>query len=137
MFNIFPGRGHRTLAIAALCLPMGTAAAQEAIATVGADGVQRIAIAGGSYFFRPSHIVARANVPLEIQLSVEPGLIPHRFVLDAPAGQQQADVPLDTRAQTLRLTLAAGDYPFYCPNRLLLFPSHRAHGMAGVLQVRE
>ncbi|KAB2898974.1 MAG: quinol oxidase [Burkholderiaceae bacterium] len=138
MSHTFPGRGCLALAIAALSLSsMGTAAAQDAVPTVDADGVQRIAIVGGSYFFRPPHIVAHAHVPLELQLSVEPGMIPHRFVLEGPAGQPLADLPLGTQAQTLRLTLAAGDYPFYCPNRLLLFPSHREHGMAGVLQVRE
>ncbi|QNP58087.1 quinol oxidase [Paenacidovorax monticola] len=138
MSHTVPGRGCRALAIAALSLSsLGMAAAQDAVATVDADGVQRIAIVGGSYFFRPPRIVARAHVPLELQLSVEPGMIPHRFVLEGPAGQPLADLPLGTQTQALRLTLPAGDYPFYCPHRLLLFPSHREHGMAGVLQVRE
>ncbi|MCM2345324.1 MAG: quinol oxidase [Acidovorax soli] len=137
MDTSFLGLVCRILAVAALALPAGMAAAQETTATVDTDGVQRIAIGGGSYFFRPSHIVARANQPLEIRLSVEPGLVPHRFVLEGPDGQPLADVSLGTQEQTLHLTLAPGTYPFYCPNRLLLFQSHRAHGMAGVLQVQE
>lgn len=138
MSHTFPGKGRRALAIAALSLSsMGTAPAQDATTTVDADGVQHIAIVGGSYFFRPSHIVARAHQPLEIRLRMEPGLVPHRFVLDGPGGQQLTDVPLGTQEQTLRLTLPPGSYPFYCPNRLLLLPSHRERGMAGVLQVQE
>lgn len=137
MSRIVPRLAGRTLSIAAWWLLAGTAPAQEVPATADADGVQHIRIIGGSYFFRPAQIVARANQPLEITLSVEPGLIPHRFVLEGPDGQRLADMPLDTQAQVLRLTLPAGSYAFYCPNRLLLFPSHRQHGMAGVLQVQE
>ncbi len=136
MSSSFLGAGFRILVVAALWLQAGAAAAQQATATVDADNVQHIAIVGGSYFFRPAQIVARANQPLEIVLSVEPGLAPHRFVLEGPGGQPVADVELGTEAQTLRLTLAPGSYPFYCPNRLLLFKSHREHGMAGVLQVQ-
>lgn len=125
------------LASAALWLLAGAATAQAVPATVDADGVQHIAIVGGSYFFRPSQIVARANQPLELTLSVETGLVPHSFVLEGPDGQRLAEVTLGSQQQTLRLSLPAGSYPFYCPNRLLWFESHRAHGMAGVLQVQE
>lgn len=137
MSRTFPGLACRSLAIAAMGLLAGTTAAQEAPASTDADGVQHISIVGGSYFFRPSQIVARANQPLEIRVSVEPGVIPHRFVLEGPDGQRLADMSLDTQEQTLRLSLPAGSYPFYCPNRLLLFKSHREHGMAGMLQVQE
>lgn len=137
MSRSFFGMGFRILALAVLYLLAGTAAAQEAAAAMGDDGVQRIAIVGGSYFFQPSQITARANQPLEITLSVEPGIVPHSFVLEGPDGQRLAEVTLGSQPQPLRLTLAPGSYPFYCPNRLLWFESHRDHGMAGVLQVRE
>lgn len=137
MSSSFVGRGVRVLALAALWLPAPAAVAQEVAAAAGGDGVQRVAIVGGSYFFRPAQIVARAGQPLELRLSVEPGLIPHRFVLEGPGGQPLADVVLGPQEQTVRLSLAAGTYAFYCPNRLLLFPSHREHGMAGVLRVQE
>lgn len=118
-----------------------TAWADEAAAPVpadaGADGVQRVTIVGGSYFFHPDQIAAHAGQPLEFSLRMEPGLIPHRFVLESADGRQLADVPLGTEAKTLRLQLPAGDYVFYCPNRVLHFKSHRERGMAGVLRVRE
>lgn len=59
----------------------------------------------------------------------------HSFVLERPDGWKLADVELRDK-QTLRLTLPAGDYPFYCPNRLLWLNSHREYGMTGVLHVR-
>lgn len=125
--------------IAALLLEAAAAAPEAASdqASVDSDGVQRVALIGGSYFFRPKHIVAQADRPLEIAVSLEPGLIPHRFVLEAPDGQQLANVSLGAEAKTVRLTLKAGDYVFYCPNQLLQFKSHRERGMTGVLQVRE
>lgn len=138
MSSTFFGMGFRILAVAALLwLQAGVAIAQEAAATVDAQGVQHVAIVGGSYFFRPSHIVARANQPLEISVSVEPGVTPHDFVLEGADGQPLTDIKLGTQAQIVRLTLPAGTYPFYCPNRLLWFESHREHGMEGVLQVQE
>lgn len=106
-------------------------------ASAGADGVQRVALVGGSYFFRPGHIVVKAGQPLEISVRMEPGIVPHRFVLEAADGQPLADLPLSTEAKTLRLTLKAGDYAFHCPNQLLGFRSHRERGMAGVLEARE
>jgi len=127
------------LAIAALACEAGAAAPElpPQPARMDADGVQRVALVGGSYFFHPAHILVRADRPLEITLTQEPGLIPHRFVLEGPDGQRLADVSLDTEAKTVRLTLKAGDYVFHCPNRLFHLKSHRERGMAGVLQVRE
>ncbi|SEF99474.1 quinol oxidase [Thauera chlorobenzoica] len=114
-----------------------TAAEPAAVAVSGADGVQRIAIVGGSYFFRPARIVARSAPPLEIMVSMESGLIPHRFVLEAADGRVLADVPLAEQPQTLRFELPAGEYAFHCPNRLLFFSSHRERGMSGVLRIEE
>lgn len=127
----------RVLAVAALLQP-GMPHAQEipTAASTGADDVQRVTIVGGSYFFHPARITARANRPLEITLSIESGVIPHRFVLDGPDGKHLANLPLGTNSQVIHLTLKAGDYVFYCPNQLLWFKSHRERGMAGVLQVQ-
>ena len=36
---------------------------------VDADGVQQVAIVGGSYFFRPNHVIVRAHVPVELTVS--------------------------------------------------------------------
>ena len=137
---VFHKTGRILVFSMAVLLLEATAAAPEAAsyqASVDSDGVQRVALVGGSYFFRPRHIVAQADRPLEIAVSLEPGLIPHRFVLEAPDGQKLANLSLGTEEKTVRLTLKAGDYVFYCPNQLLQFKSHRERGMTGMLQVRE
>lgn len=115
----------------------GPDAASPYPASRDADGVQRVALVGGSYFFRPEHIVVQAGQPLEIAVKMEQGLVPHSFVLEAPDGKPLAEVKLGKQAQTLRFNLTAGNYVFYCPKRLLGFKSHRERGMAGVLEVRE
>lgn len=51
---------------------------------VDADGVQRVTIVGGSYFFRPNHVIVRANLPVELTVSAGPGVVPHSFEIDAP-----------------------------------------------------
>lgn len=46
-------------------LALSGAEPQEAahVATLDADGVQRIRIAAGEYFFRPARLVVKANKP--------------------------------------------------------------------------
>jgi hypothetical protein len=133
----FLGMIWRILAVAALLLS-GMAHPQEipSAASTGADGVQRVTIVGGDYFFHPDRITARANEPLEINISIEPGMIPHSFVLDGPDGRHLANVELSTEVQVIHLNLKAGHYVFYCPNRLFWFKNHRERGMAGVMELR-
>ncbi|MCW3478171.1 cupredoxin domain-containing protein [Neisseriaceae bacterium JH1-16] len=122
-------------AAVALCALGGEASYR---ASPDSDGVQRIAIVGGSYYFQPDHIVVRANQPVELSVRVGSGLIPHGFVLEAPDGRKVAELKLGATAQTVSFTpKRAGRYPFYCPNRLLFFKSHREEGMSGYLDVVE
>lgn len=104
---------------------------------VDADGVQRVAIVGGSYFFRPNHVIVRAHVPVELTVSAEPGVVPHSFEIDAPP---QAGIAvrteLGTTPKTFRFTPAQpGRFAYYCTHRLLFFRSHRERGMEGALDV--
>lgn len=105
-------------------------------ASVGADGVQRARIEGGSYFFRPERVTVKMNMPVELTVSVARSLVPHSFVIQAPAAGIEIDEDLSSTPKTLRFTpTAAGSYPFYCRNRLLFLESHRDKGMAGMLVV--
>jgi plastocyanin len=107
-------------------------------AFVGPDGIQHVAIIGGSYFFRPSHIIVRANVPVEFEVSLERGMIPHSLVINAPEAGIAIDEKLSTEAKPIRFTpTATGSYPFYCKNKLLFLKSHREKGMEGMLEVVE
>ena len=105
-------------------------------ASRAADGVQRVTIEGGSHFFKPRRVVVKANVPVELLVSVGRSAIPHSFVIDAPAAGIAVDESLSSQPRAIRFTpTAAGSYPFYCRNRLLFFESHREKGMEGVLDV--
>lgn len=105
-------------------------------ATVSSDGMQHAKIEGGSYFFRPNRVIVKANIPVELAISVGSSLIPHTFVIQAPEAGIAVDESLSSTAKSIRFTpTAAGSYPFYCRNRLLFFESRRDKGMEGVLVV--
>ena len=107
-------------------------------AVMDADGVQQVNILAGDYFFRPSHIIVKVNVPVRFVVRVERGIVPHGLVLKAPEANISIDEDLSRESQTFTFTPSApGRYAFYCPKKLLFFKSHREHGMEGVLEVVE
>jgi hypothetical protein len=107
-------------------------------AQIDSDGIQRVVIVGGSYFFRPRHIVVKANVPVELSVRIEPGMIPHSFVLEAPQAGMAIRTELGGEAKKFLFTPSLpGLYPFYCAHKLLFFKSHRERGMEGTLEVVE
>lgn len=115
-----------------------TAQKKEFIATVDPDGVQRIEITAGEYFFEPQRIVVKVNVPVEIRIKKEQGLTPHRFILSAPEAGIDIKESLSAEPKTISFIPAkTGEFPFYCDQKLLFFKSHRERGMEGVLEVRE
>ena len=106
------------------------------VARLDADGIQRATIVGGNYFFKPRHLVVKANLPVELSLSREAGIVPHTLVIKAPEAGIVLDQVLGTEVKTVRFTpTAVGTYPFFCRNKLLFFKSHREQGMEGVLEV--
>ena len=111
---------------------------QEFIAPVDKDGVQRVEIVGGSYFFRPNYIILKVNVPVELKLSKESGMTPHNIILNAPQAGMDIKVDLSTEPQILKFTpTKTGKFPIYCDKKLLFFESHREKGMEGTVEVRE
>ncbi|WP_175698686.1 quinol oxidase [Burkholderia ambifaria] len=125
--------------MAVLAAGAGLARAQgdaPARVPVDADGVQRVTIVGGSYFFRPNHVIVRAHVPVELTVSAEPGHVPHSFEIDAPQAGIAVHTELATTPRTFRFTpTQAGRFAYYCTHRLLFLRSHRERGMEGVLDV--
>ena len=106
------------------------------VAKVDPDGVQRVRIEGGGYFFKPNHIVVKVNVPVELLASREGGIVPHNLVIKAPEAGIAVEEDLATDIKKIAFTATAvGKYPFYCSNKLLFFASHRERGMEGVLEV--
>jgi plastocyanin domain-containing protein len=117
---------------------LATAELVPYLATIGDDGVQRVEIVGGGYFFKPDHIVVKVNVPVELKISKEGGIIPHDFVIDAPDAGIALKESLSSEAKVVRFTpTKVGKYPFYCSKKPPFFKSHRDKGMEGVLEVVE
>jgi len=107
-------------------------------ATVDADGVQRVALVGGSYYFSPDHVIVKAKVPVELSVKKEPGVVPHDFVVKAPEAAINISEKLTDTPKVIRFTPSKpGSYPMYCSKKLLFFESHRDKGMEGVLEVVE
>ena len=106
------------------------------VAKVDPDGVQRVRLEGGGYYFKPNHIVIKARVPVELLASREAGVVPHNLIINAPETGITVDEELAAEPKKITFTATAvGKYPFYCGKKLLFFASHRERGMEGVLEV--
>ncbi len=106
------------------------------VAVVGADGVQKVEITGGSYYFNPNDIVVKVNVPVELVVKKE-GSTPHSIFLKAPEAGIDFDVTLGNEPKTIKFTpTKVGTYPFWCTKRApLSSKSHKDRGMTGVIEV--
>ena len=118
------------------CATPGHKGGAPFVASVGPDGIQRVEVVGGTYYFEPSRVVVKANVPVELKLRKEPDVIPHSFILNAPEAGIAITHVLTTEPRVYLFTpTKAGTYPFFCSEKLPFFPSHREEGMEGVLEV--
>jgi len=107
-------------------------------ATIDKDGVQMVEVLGGDYFFKPNHIIVKANVPVEMKVSKEGGFVPHNIVINAPDAGIDVNESLGKEPKVIKFTpKKAGKYPFYCDKKLLFFKSHKEKGMEGVMEVVE
>lgn len=101
-----------------------------------ADGVQRIRIVGGSYFFKPSHIVVKANVPVELLATRESGMTPHNLIIRAQEAGILVEEDLGTDPKRIAFTPSKpGKYAIYCGKKLPFLAGHRERGMEGILEV--
>jgi len=111
---------------------------KEFAAKTDPDGVQRVEMTGGSYFFDPNYIIVKVNVPVEIKIRKESGLVPHNIILKALDAGIDIDMEMKDTPQTIRFTpLKTGIYSFACEKKLLFFESHKDKGMVGTLEVRD
>ena len=126
------------LVLVFLWVPSLVEPSSPVILIAGQDGVQRIKVVLGSYFYSPNEIIIQANEPVIIELENESFWTPHNFVIGDPKMNMHHEInvsPGDTVNLQL-LLVSPGRYTFYCNNQLLFFPSHREEGMEGVLEVR-
>ena len=127
------------LALLTIFFSSATAGSTETVsAAVSEDGVQKVEVLAGSYFFKPDHIVVRVNTPVELSIRKEWGLIPHTFEAHDPGLGLDVKESLSTEPKVIRFTPhKTGTYEFYCANKFLFFESHREKGMKGVIEVVE
>lgn len=115
-----------------------TGAGEIVKAVVDNDGVQRVDILGGSYFFKPDYIIVKVNVPVELKVKKEHGYVPHDFIIDAPEAGISVNESLKEEPKVVRFTpTKVGKYPFYCGKKFLVWHKHRDKGMKGTLEVTE
>lgn len=129
---------RRFLITSIIFLAAARAAAQDQkeVAKVDADGVQRVRIVGGSYFFKPSHIVVKLNTPVELTASRESGVTPHDLVIKAPEAGIAVEENLGTDPKKIVFKpTASGKYAIYCSKKLPFLAGHRERGMEAVLEV--
>jgi plastocyanin domain-containing protein len=111
---------------------------KQFIASIDQDGVQRVEVLAGEYFFDPNYIVVKVNVPVEIKIKKEPTIVPHSFITKAPEAGMDIYESLGSEPKIIRFTpTKVGKYPFYCDKKFLFSKSHREKGMEGVIEVIE
>jgi plastocyanin len=112
---------------------------KRVVATVDADGVQRVEVIGGDYYFDPNYIVVKVNIPVELKVKKASGFVPHNMSVKAPEAGIDFKTDLDAKKpETIKFTpTKAGKYPMICDKKLLFFKSHKDRGMEGIIDVVE
>ncbi|MEN8135477.1 MAG: quinol oxidase [Thermodesulfobacteriota bacterium] len=126
--------------LAALATRVGAEGDQEKrlVASVGEDGIQRVEVYGGEYYFEPKHIVVQVNKPVELSVRKGGGFIPHNIIVEAPDAGIDFNVGMGKEFQPIRFTpTRTGRYTMYCDKRFLWFKTHQAKGMEGIIEVVE
>lgn len=110
----------------------------RAVATVGEDGLQRLEVTGGEYYFEPNYLVVKVNVPVELKFKKAKGFIPHNLIVKAPEAGIDLKIDMKNDFQSIKFTPnKIGKYPMYCDKSLLWMANHKEKGMEGVIEVVE
>jgi plastocyanin len=111
---------------------------KRVVAKVGEDGVQRLEVLSGEYYFEPNHIVVQVDKPVELLVRKVDGFVPHNIIVQAPAAGIDFKVDVDDEIRPIRFTpTKTGRYEMYCDKSFLWFESHREKGMEGIIEVVE
>lgn len=108
------------------------------VATMDADGVQRVEVIGGDYYFDPNYIIVKVNKPVELKVKKAEGYVPHNMIVKAP--EAGIDFTIDLKKEILPVKFTptkVGKYPIICDKSLLWFKTHRERGMEGMIEVVE
>lgn len=107
-------------------------------AAVDKDGIQRVDMVGGGYFFDPDHVIVKVNIPVELKVKKEAGFTPHDIFINEPEAGIVFGESLETEPKIIKFTpKKSGKYQFYCTKKLPFLKSHKDRGMGGVIEVIE
>ncbi len=107
-------------------------------ASIDSDGIQRVEIVGGEYYYEPDHIIVKVNVPVEFIIRKTAGFTPHNILIQAPDAGIDISLDITKDPTPVKFTPSkVGKYPMYCDKRFLFFKNHREKGMEGILEVVE
>lgn len=122
-----------------LLLPSLSLGATPFQAEISPDNIQRVEIRGGSYYFKPDHIIVKVNVPVEFTLKKDRSWLAHDFIMDEKDAGIEIDETLSAEKTVIvRFTpVKTGKFPFYCSEKFFIFKGHRKKGMEGTLEVVE
>ena len=113
-------------------------AAAPTVVPIDKDGVQRVEIVGGDYYFKPGHIVVKVNVPVELNVRKDTYIVPHNMIIDAPEAGIKVNESLSRDPKAITFTpTKVGSYAMFCDKKPPFLASHREKGMEGVLEVVE
>jgi plastocyanin len=111
---------------------------KRVVAEVDKDGVQRVELIGGEYYFDPNVIVVRVNIPVELRVKKAGGFIPHNIIVKAPEAGIDFNVEMKKEFQPIAFTpTKKGRYSMYCDLKFLWFDTHQEKGMEGIIEVVE
>ena len=107
-------------------------------AVMGEDGVQRLQMEGGEYYFEPENVLLKVGVPVELFVYKPPGFVPHNIVIESASAGMSFKENFGKKGITIRFTPSkTGTFEFWCDKKFLFFKSHRKKGMEGIIQVIE
>jgi plastocyanin domain-containing protein len=107
-------------------------------AVTGPDGVQRVEITAGGYYYDPNTIVVKVNVPVELIVKRTGGFFGHNIVLKAPDAGIDFTQALSTKPTSIKfIPTKTGKYMFTCSHKIPFSKSHLERGMYGYLEVVE
>jgi heme/copper-type cytochrome/quinol oxidase subunit 2 len=106
------------------------------VASVDADGIQRVEMVGGEYFYNPNYIVVKVNQPVELKVTKTAGYVLHNLIVNAPEAGIDFTINLKSDAHTVSFTpTRTAMYPIYSDQKMFWFKSHRERGMEGLIEV--
>lgn len=107
-------------------------------ARVDEDGVQRVEMEAGEYYYDPNFIVVKVDVPVELSIRDVGGIASHDIAIEAPEAGIDFAEDFGSEPVTIRFTpTRVGEYQLECTKRFLFFRSHKDRGMHGTIKVVE